>query len=188
MKIIDLTGKTFYNLKVLGKSGSNRQGSITWLCECICGNKKTVSSDHLTRKKSPVKSCGCLAHKQGERHSQWKGCGEVSGNWWHNHVLRERKQSKRIKVPVEITIEYAWNLFLKQNKLCALSGQPLTIGMNRYNTASIDRIDSGKGYIEDNIQWVHIDINFMKRTYSQEYFIEMCNMVSFYKGGACEIK
>jgi hypothetical protein len=72
--------------------------------------------------------------------------------------------------------------------MCSLSGQPLTIGMNRYNTASIDRIDSSKGYIEGNIQWVHKDINFMKRTYSQEYFVQMCKLVSNNVGGACEIK
>jgi hypothetical protein len=187
-RTIDLTGKIFHNLKVVGKASANRQGSITWLCECVCGNKKTVSSDHLTRKKSPVKSCGCLSHKQGERHSQWKGCGDISGGWWSTHVVRERKQSKRAKIPVDITIEYAWELFIKQNKMCALSGQILTIGTNRYNTASIDRIDSSKGYIEGNIQWVHKDINFMKRTYSQEYFIGMCKMVFNHTGGACEIK
>jgi len=188
MKELNLIGKTFFNLKVIEKASANRQGNITWLCECICGNQKIVSGDHLTRKKSPVKSCGCLMVKQGSRHHQWKGCGDISGGWWSSHVMRERKQNVRTKVPVNITIEYAWNLFLKQNKRCALSGQILTIGTNRYNTASIDRIDSSKGYVEENIQWVHKDINFMKRTYSQEYFIKMCNLVSTNAGGACEVK
>jgi hypothetical protein len=45
-------------------------------------------------------------------------------------------------------------------------------------TASLDRIDSSKGYEEGNIQWVHKHINFMKRTYSQEYFIDMCKKVA----------
>ena len=115
----------------------------------------------------------------------------MKGNYEFFRVLsnkRERKQNIRTKVPVEISIEYAWELFLKQNKRCSLSGQILTIGTNRYNTASIDRIDSSKGYVEENIQWVHKDINFMKRTYSQEYFIKMCNLVSNNMGGNCEIK
>lgn len=112
---------------------------------------------------------------------QWKGLGDISGGWWSSHVTRERKQNIRTRVPVEITIEYAWELFLKQNRKCALSGVELTISKtSRYNTASIDRIDSSKGYIEGNIQWVHKHVNFMKRTYSQEYFIEMCRKITKY--------
>lgn len=193
MKLIDLTGKKINNLTVIMRSSSNRRGEVMWLCECVCGNKKTLSTNHLIRKKQPVKSCGCLAIKQGARHSQWKGCGDISGNWWYSHVLRERKQNTRQKVPVTITIEYAWELFLKQEKKCSLSGLEITIGLSgKYNTASIDRIDSSKGYEPGNIQWVHKDINFMKRTYSQEYFTNMCKLVTEYStkkeeqiGGAC---
>lgn len=181
MNLKDLTGKKFNNLTVIMRAFSNRKGETAWLCECVCGNKKVLSSNHLTRKKSPVKSCGCLAIKQGPRHSQWKGCGDISGNWWYNHVLRERKQNIRNKIPVTVTIEYAWDLFLKQEKKCALSGIDITIGLaSRYNTASIDRIDSSKGYEPGNIQWVHKHINFMKRTYSQGYFIDMCKLVAEY--------
>jgi hypothetical protein len=117
--------------------------------------------------------------KKGSRHSQWNGAGEISGNWWYNHVLRERNQKVRQRIPVNVSVGEAWDLFLKQDKKCALSGLPLTIsGASRYNTASVDRIDSSRGYELDNIQWVHKDINFMKRTYSQDYFIGMCKMVS----------
>jgi|SRR5210317_1454266 len=174
----DLIGQIFHNLTVLERASSNRQGSRTWLCECFCGNKKVFSTDHLTRKKSPVKSCGCQMHKSGKDHHQWNGVGDISGGWWHDHVLRERTQGVRTKVPVEITKEEAWNLFLEQDRCCALTGLPLTIGTNRYNDASIDRIDSSRGYVLDNVQWVHKHVNFMKRTYSQEYFITMCRKVA----------
>lgn len=180
MKLIDLTGNTYADLKVLKRSSSNRKGSSKWLCLCSCGKEKVLSSDHLTRKTSPVKSCGCKMTKRGKNHAQWLGCGNISGNWWYHHVLRERKQNERTRVPVTITIEQAWNLFLKQEKKCALSGQSITIGRGPYGTASIDRIDSSRGYEIDNIQWVHKDINFMKRTYSQEYFVDTCKMITAY--------
>jgi hypothetical protein len=94
-------------------------------------------------------------------------------------VLRERKQNDRIRVPVDISIEYAWNLFIYQDKTCKLSGLPISIGNKPCsNTASIDRIDSSLGYIEGNIQWIHKHVNFMKRTYSNEYFIEMCTKIA----------
>lgn len=83
--------------------------------------------------------------KRGSKHHQWNGCGDISGNWWYNHVLRERKQNIRTKVPVTVTIEDAWRLFLKQEKMCALSGLFLTISnSSQYNTASVDRIDSSR--------------------------------------------
>lgn len=178
MRVRDLTGMVSYDLTVVGRASSNRQGSATWLCRCICGREVVFSSDHLTRKKCPVKSCGCKVNRRGEDHPQWSGCGEISGDWWYSHVLRERKQSVRERVPVSVTLEEAWNLFLQQGRRCALSGVELQISpTGRYNTASIDRIDSSLGYTLDNIQWVHKDVNFMKRTYSVEYFLLMCQRI-----------
>jgi hypothetical protein len=179
----NLIGLSFNKLTVIQKASSNRQGCLTWLCICECGNKVTLSSDHLTRKTNPVKSCGCYkkAYK-GKNHIQWNGFEEISGNWWYNHVIRERKNKIRQKVPVNITIEFAWNLFLKQNKKCNLSGLDLVISNNNnLNTASVDRIDSSKGYEEDNVQWVHKHVNFMKRTYSNEYFIQICKHIAEFK-------
>jgi len=179
MKLKDLTGQKFNSLTVIKRADSSRQGSSTWVCQCVCGKEIVASSDHLTRKSQPIKSCGCQRFKRGNQHKQWNGFEGISGGWWANHILRERSQVARPKVPVIITKEYAWELFLKQDKKCALSGIEITIaGDHKINTASIDRIDSSKGYEEGNIQWVHKHINFMKRTYSQEYFIEMCKKVA----------
>jgi hypothetical protein len=46
------------------------------------------------------------------------------------------------------------------------------------HTASLDRIDSSKGYCEDNVQWVHKDINRMKNTFDQDYFISLCKLIA----------
>jgi hypothetical protein len=175
----DLTGQKFNKLTVVKRAGANRQGSVRWLCLCECGNEKVYSSDHLTRKKSSVKSCGCAMKISGSEHRDWKGCGEISGHWWYNHVERERKQGVRTKVPVTVVKEEAWDLFLEQDRKCSLSGVDIVISNTHiYNTASIDRIDSSKGYELGNIQWVHKDVNFMKRTYSQEYFIDLCKKIA----------
>ena len=83
-----------------------------------------------------------------------------------------------------------WDLFIKQNRKCALSGLELSfpkINGDQSYTASIDRIDSSLGYIEGNVQWVHKDINIMKNKYDQDYFIQMCKLISENSGGACEI-
>jgi hypothetical protein len=79
-------------------------------------------------------------------------------------------------------MKYAWKRFLQQDRKCALTGLPLTINYSRLtgdpHTASLDRIDSSKGYVRGNIQWIHKDVNMMKRIYDQGYFIEMCRLVA----------
>ena len=179
MRLLDLSNKRYGKLIVLTRISSNRQGSATWKVKCDCGVEKIVSSYHLTRKIDPIKSCGCRIRRKGINNPQFKGIGEISGNWWYNHILRNKTSKERKPIPVEIDINYAWDLFLKQNRKCKLSGIDLQFSSSpQNNTASLDRIDSSLGYIKDNVQWVHKDINFMKRIYSQEYFIEMCKKVA----------
>ena len=65
------------------------------------------------------------------------------------------RKSKNIECT--ITKEYITQLFFEQNKQCALSGVYLSLShVNErdwvYNTASLDRIDSDKGYINGNVQ------------------------------------
>ena len=72
-----------------------------------------------------------------------------------------------------ICVCIAAGLYIDQNKTCALSG--LEIGwaeVGQDHTASIDRIDSTKGYTLRNIQLVHKDINMMKQQYTNQYFID----------------
>lgn len=176
----NLVGLKFKKLLVLKRISSNRNGSVTWECICDCGNKTIYSTSHLTRSKSPVVSCGCFRKASGNQHKDFKGHGEIPKRWWYSRIERELKCSKKRKsLESSLTIEQAWDLFLKQNKKCSLSGLELIISNNtQINTASIDRIDSSIGYVIDNIQWVHKHINFMKRTYSQEHFISMCKKVA----------
>lgn len=74
-----------------------------------------------------------------------------------------------------ITAKFAWDLFKKQHGKCNLSGVELSFDPL---TASLDRIDSSKGYTEDNVQWVHRTINKMKNDIDQTVFLEFCSMVT----------
>lgn len=58
-KSINIIGKKYYKLLVVGKSNERgRDGSIMWECVCDCGNTKLVSTNSLNV--GAVKSCGCL--------------------------------------------------------------------------------------------------------------------------------
>ena len=86
---------------------------------------------------------------------------------------------------MNINIEYAWELFLTQNKKCALTGIDLIFESNSKNStqrnASLDRIDNTKGYIKGNIQWVDKRLNVMKMDLSLDFFLNACKMVTEYK-------
>jgi len=179
-KLNDLTGKKFFHLKVI-KRVENIRDKTRWLCLCDCGREHIVNADHLTRKTNPVKSCGCKRVRYGPRHAQWSGCGEISGGWWTNHV-DTKEGRRRKKQEVKISIDYAWKLFVKQNRKCALSGEDIYFPKMwaEKGTASLDRIDSSKGYIKGNVQWVHKYVNLMKNRLTQEYFLELCNKITKY--------
>lgn len=177
MKKLDVIGQIYGELTVISEHSKNRNGHIRYNCLCSCGKEKVTLLTHL--RQGNTKDCGCK-RKRGSTHPQWKGFGEISGNIWHNKVIRSAKGEKgRKELEIDIDVEYGWNLFLEQNKKCALSGQELYFSSvtDGVTNASLDRIDSSKGYVKGNVQWVEKDINMMKRTYNQEYFIKMCELV-----------
>lgn len=150
------------------KNGENYSvKKLCWEATCTrCGNKVLRHADTIKRH-----SCFCI-HR--------KNTGEMTGTKW----CEIRKSARRRKLEFTITKEYVWELFIKQNRLCAISGIKLQLPRNyaeKYScNASLDRIDSSKGYIKGNVQWVHKDINFIKQTYTQEYLIELCTTIANY--------
>ena len=115
--------------------------------------------------------------KSGTNHSKWTGYGNIHGSWYT--MLKNNAINRG--VDFDVSIEYLWQLFIKQNESCALTGIKLTFQKyikDSSATVSLDRIDSSKGYIEGNVQWVHKDINLMKLDMSQEEFINWCKLVA----------
>lgn len=81
---------------------------------------------------------------------------------------------------IDITLEGIWDMYIGQDRKCALSGLPIYFGETGTcpTTASLDRIDSSKGYIKGNVQWVHKRINIMKNRFSQDEFVAFCRAVA----------
>jgi hypothetical protein len=76
------------------------------------------------------------------------------------------------------------NLFLQQNKICPYTGEQLSFGSAKFSkdrTASLDRIDSSKGYISGNAQWVKKEVNFMKQNYSEDKFLGLVEKIFRYR-------
>lgn len=162
-------------LTVIKYSHSNRRKTV-YLCKCDCGNEALIRSDLLNSGKKT--NCGCInLNPPGKLSKSWKGYYDIPQVFWYMCKFGAKVRN----IHFDITIEYAWDLFIKQNKKCALTGLELNFGSFTKDpsaTASLDRIDSSKGYTKDNIQWVHKWINLMKLDFSQDEFIKKCHEVS----------
>jgi hypothetical protein len=173
MREINLIGKTFGKLTVISKSFT-KKSRIYWKCKCQCGNEKDIDGGHL--RSGHTNSCGCSWYQYGEKHHSWKGYNDISKSCFKNIKFNAKNRG----IPFKLKIEELWDLFVKQNRKCALSGIPLVFEAHHgkiQGNVSLDRIDSSKGYIIDNVQWVHKDINYMKQEYSMNHFLELCQKI-----------
>lgn len=172
-KIVDekqIIGSRFNKVVITGVSDNppeKKKLFFNYICDC--GKEGRVRSDSLKH----IKSCGC------ESPQRFQGYKDISKSYWS---LVKRNAKKR-KLEFDITFEYVWSLYEKQYRKCALSGLPIVFNYSfgskrKQQTASIDRIDSSKGYVNDNIQICHIDINMMKQDFNNDYFINLCKLVA----------
>ncbi len=79
-----------------------------------------------------------------------------------------------------LSIDQLQKIWTKQNGKCALTGwdMTMTLGQGNVNTnASIDRIDSTKGYVEDNVQFVCRAVNVFKSNATEKLLYNMCEAI-----------
>jgi hypothetical protein len=131
----------------------DRQGRNVYECKCDCGNTIIKASSYAGIR---TVSCGCWHIKKYE---------DIPGPYWYNVI---RNAGCR-QIEFDITQEEAWKIYLQQEKKCALSGEDIKIGGN----ASLDRIDSSKGYYKDNVHWVTAEHNKSKMDFSMDRYREM---------------
>jgi len=172
----DLTGQTFGDLYVVGVSEVSRNGHYRYSVFCSCGAAKTVLGTHLIQ--GHTSHCGCKTVRVSANYQGYKGVGKT---YWNSLKRGANGEKGRKALEFDLTLEYIGDLLEAQGYQCKLSGLPIT---TKGKTASLDRIDSSKGYVEGNVQWLHKDINMMKRHYSQEYFLFLCKKIV---GGSCEM-
>lgn len=121
-----------------------------------------------------------LMNLKGGEHPNWKGSGSVPGWYWSS--VRNGAKTRQIEVAVDV--DHVARLFENQGGRCAYTGLPLTFGTadrRSDGTASLDRIDSDRGYVEGNLRWVHKDIQPMKMAMSHDRFVALCRLVAHHQ-------
>jgi len=171
----DLINQKFGELLVIkldtGYRSSSNIKRKRWICQCSCGGTVSAVSDTLISGK--IRRCKQCS-KVGKNNGRWKGYNNVGIDHFH----KIKRSATEREHEFTISIQYISDLFDKQNAKCFYSDIELQPPISRDATASLDRIDSSKGYIEGNVQWVHKDINMMKNTLSHDQFIKYCELIT----------
>ncbi len=170
--------KYFITKEYLEEHYLKQQKSTITIAKELEVKSTTTIKQLLIKYKIPIRT----SNRSGRPHKNIKKFGEIHQSYLY--ILRSR--AKRLGHDFNISGNYIWKLYLKQNRKCALSGLdigfPTTWGdKSKTNiTASLDRIDSSGGYTKGNVQWVHKKINTMKMHMTDIEFVNLCKKVANY--------
>ena len=163
--------------------------------ECHWSHLKTWTSeeDNILRENYKQKKAAWCARKLNKSEHAVRGRAQVLGvaqkqKIIHPHVpafmltsIIGRAKQKNILV-VNIDDEFIWDLYLQQDKKCALTGWPIYFSSNnKNNTVSVDRIDSAKHYTRDNLQLTHKIVNRCKLNCPEDFFYNICKDITEYR-------
>lgn len=156
----DLTGQVFGRLTVLSRADKKETGQkvdVKWLCQCICGNLKTVRSYTLACGDS--KSCGCLRIDVTTKRLTTHGlCGTKRYSLYKSAFQR----SKQDKLPFNLDLVDIPNI----PEICPVLGIQIKSNNGRNGSTgsspSLDRIIPSLGYVKNNIRIISHRANQLK--------------------------
>jgi hypothetical protein len=146
----------------------NNDGKWCSICSGCDAEQAYTRKDHA--RQSAVADWQCKTCVQSlKRFAKNKPVGSMQ-----RYYNRFKKSAFNRKISWSITFEYISKLF---NGYCSLTGWEISVNGST-PSASIDRIDSGLGYENGNVRWVHKLVNMCKNKYSDDDFISMCLAVA----------
>ena len=166
--------------KAYGKTGT--KGEPGWFTKGSIPHNKDKQSGKVLTKLAKLRAGEPIFCKTHGEHSDWRihsdnnvQCNLCIRMWSQNRRSRNPIKTllldaKHRKLDFDLTEEGLASILAKQQNRCSLSG----VVFDEDNKMSLDRIDSEKGYLEGNVQFVLLEINKMKTDLPQERFIELC--------------
>lgn len=147
-----------------------RDSTAYYKVRCDCGTEAYKLPIELLYKNREFQCEKCA---QKERALQTTLTNGRVGDLTLTEHTRLRRSAEKRGYSFEVSIEYLWNLFQKQKQICAITGDYIP----SIEEASLDRIDSSKGYVEGNVQWVTQQANLSKHIMTMKQLYEFCRKV-----------
>lgn len=91
------------------------------------------------------------------------------------------KARARRNQTTDLTLDYLKRVWESQRGICPYTGYPMSLPRNTNHPiknprkASLDRIDSSKGYVQGNVEFVCLAVNYAKNGFSKEQMTEFFN-------------
>ena len=102
---------------------------------------------------------------------------------FRNYVSNSRFVAKTKKISFNLTNEYLKKLWESQNGICPYTHLKMELSDTKMRrifspiAASLDRIVPEKGYIEGNVEFVCLSINYSKNVFSKEQIISFISEI-----------
>lgn len=168
---LNLIGQRFGKLLAIER-GKNIGKCSTWKCKCDCGNEKIAFTVRL--RNGQCTSCGCLLKEQMK--TRFKTHGK-SSTVEYKLFKDARKRAKEFHREFDLDLSD-----ITIPKQCPILHIPIVAshhGPPTNNSPSLDRIDSSKGYIKENVKVISMRANRLKQDSSIE---ELQNIINYMKG------
>lgn len=169
-----LDGKIINNRLIIKCLGIIDKGQhAKYKAKCLsCENVYITTKNNILSTKTCFKCCPRT--KTGSNNPRWRGSKIIPMDCYSS--IKRNASAKNIKF--DVSIHKLEKIYNDQNKKCKFTNYDLSF---KDKTASLDRIDSSKGYVEGNVQWVHKDVNLIKNNNSDEEFINNCIKIYSYQ-------
>ena len=164
-----------------------------------CGQTKNIEEFTRTSTRANFKTSGQTHHSyckacNARRAREWRksrpnyrGSGRLKAVPEEDRLLMSairqrladtRGRCKKFNKPAPtVTDQELYELFIAQDRACALTGTMLVIEKDHPLCLSLDKKEPDKGYDLGNVQWLAWCVNRAKGDLSLDHFYEMCEVV-----------
>jgi hypothetical protein len=151
-----------------------RDGKNKFYCNNTCSSKENpgILKGQEYSKTHPVETRERLLKLSTNRQDEFSS---------FKYFIQKTKSKNRTKYgSSDLSLQYLKNLWEKQNGICPYTGYQIELPKNTQDfnkkgspkKASLDRIDSSKGYVEGNVEFVCLAANWAKNGFTKEQMLD----------------
>jgi hypothetical protein len=147
-----------------------------FFCSLKCSN--SFDTSHLDIWRKSEKNKNFIRQYSGSEKDEYSSFRET--------LKKVRSRSKNKNRECDIDLRYLKEVWEKQKGKCPYLKRKLVLPLtdqshdksNPNLIASLDRIDSSKGYVKGNIQFISTTLNFAKNKYDEKVLLNLIEMCS----------